>query len=1256
MDRFDYTTTKVLLIGAGNFSANSGFEPIPNIEVNLNLLQQTLSDKEIIGIDQRHIKVSLNEGKTQIIRHLQDIAYETRNKESTLIVYYAGHGQLSAQDYQLYLTSYETSLKYLDAEGIHINEIKKFINRSSASVKILILDCCYSGHALGMMSAAVQKIETGLKGFEGAYMIVSSPEDEPSLFPVDFPEQPTYFTGKLLETINGGIENRGQYCTLEELYQKIKEDSFAENKPQPRQKTYDNTHHLPFFKNRKFIPELSPEEKAWKEVQEINGKWEYLDFIRAFPETTYISLAKEQIAYLDEQEHWNEAIQQGTLIALLSFSWRFPGSRFATETEDAINKLKEQESSRREMKNLLLNSDDHGDASPKSETYEIQEGRRGELIIKYPVETIGIEPNERPAEKLDGNDFEIDSVKFTGLYRPLVLQNNFSNRSLRYAGEPWDSAIKVPFYDPVDMEKRKLPGVNIQFPYLTVSDFLEPHLIRLIYPVNKEIFFDGNLAFDIGDDSKGYLLPLKPLFFEYFDTADLFTVDKAKPRIQMIQGIANSVKVVLTIPVKKEGSSVVFERIYFLSGETRAAEPDERANRGVIVEHHIGLAIFPFIRIETPGIYSFHRVQLINCDRYGPQKDSQFELNFFDNRSGQSISMQNVKNRKNKLADGVSTRYYALNDEFDYIRIRDTRQGGASAIIIPRWRLYYSGADKYHFAVDIGATSTHLEYLTNGREGQPRPFEITRDEIQVGTLFHSNRLEEIKMAAATEIYELVDSEFVPTIMGQDGECGFPQRTAIAENYYYNINNDIPCALADINIPFCYEKRVSKDRIDLNFKLRTNDSRSHQHAIAYLEILVMLMRAKVLFGNGDISGTKLTWFYATNMKPVEISEIGYNWQGLFSKYFHTKTPVTKICGAVAPYFYFKWFGKLRGGAFTPAVAIDIGGRTTTLSVFQSDRPRLMTSFNSGADVFFGDGIRDFGTADNNGLVKKYVPYFEKMLNSEQQFALAAVFRSIQDTKKARDINSFLFSLETNRKTTGQNAYSFNSLLAYDGELKIVFLYFYCAIIFHLAHLMKNKGIAQPTELMFSGTGSKILDIITFEKRDLAKMTELIFSKVYEEQVQPGSIHISMERTLAKEVTCKGGLVIGGDEEVANAEPARTVFSGLEDEGIADLRYGGLNAENKQKIASQVVLFNEFFSSLDDVHSFSNYYNITPASIKLFKGEASKHIRDYLEDGVSYKRKFDGTDENEIVDETLFFYPIAMTIKSLINQLADLSAIV
>ncbi len=143
------------------------------------------------------------------------------------------------------------------------------------------------------------------------------------------------------------------------------------------------------------------------------------------------------------------------------------------------------------------------------------------------VEVIGVPLRKRKREDMVGSikssDFIIQSTKYKGELMPLALQNSL-NKPFRYANDKWDNAIKVPFVDSETvLERRWLPGVRIQYPYLTVSDFLEPYLIRLVYPVNKDKFFDGNVIAEVGDDSKGFILPLKKQFFDYFTSDDLIS-------------------------------------------------------------------------------------------------------------------------------------------------------------------------------------------------------------------------------------------------------------------------------------------------------------------------------------------------------------------------------------------------------------------------------------------------------------------------------------------------------------------------------------------------------------------------------------------------------------------------------------------------------------------------------------------------------------------------------------------------------------
>ena len=221
----------------------------------------------------------------------------------------------------------------------------------------------------------------------------------------------------------------------------------------------------------------------------------------------------------------------------------------------------------------------------------------------YVVNILGVTLKYRKAEKLKelikSSDFIINCYRYPGEHKPLVLQNEF-NKPYKYINDLWDSRTLVPYLDPEPvLEKRKLPGVEVQYPYLTVSDFLEPYLVRLPYPMDKTKFFNGNLIIEAGNDSKSYLLPLKPLFFDYFHSHDLLSPQLNKPKIQMRQNVAGSVIVELKIPVRKEGEHITFQRTYYQSPEGQASKPDAIANKGIVIDHTFGLAIFPFLKAKN---------------------------------------------------------------------------------------------------------------------------------------------------------------------------------------------------------------------------------------------------------------------------------------------------------------------------------------------------------------------------------------------------------------------------------------------------------------------------------------------------------------------------------------------------------------------------------------------------------------------------------------------------------------------------------
>ena len=660
-------------------------------------------------------------------------------------------------------------------------------------------------------------------------------------------------------------------------------------------------------------------------------------------------------------------------------------------------------------------------------------------VIGSVIEVINIPFRKRKKEDIihavQTSDFIIESQKFKGILKPLVLQNNF-NKSLRYVNDSWDIGINVPYLEvESNFEKRILPGKNIEYPYLTVSDFLEPFLIRLVYPINNDKYFDGNITIDNGDDSSGYLLPLKQQFFEYFDSEDLIDSKARNPKIEMVQGAAGSVRVILRVPITKEGEYITFERIYYQVSDS----PDESINKGVIVEHQFGMTLFPFIKNTKSNLEAFYRIQLIDRDVTGEHKNSDFDLKFFSNDSNQSLVVRAEKTRSVKKIDSVDTatsKYYVLEKEFDYIQFKNSAITGASGILIPKWNESTEGNEVFSFSIDFGTTNTHIEYKV-GNNGNPKPFDITSDDLQIATLFHPTKTtEDFGGSGAIAIRELIDHEFIPSLIGNDSEYKFPHRTVLAESHNLNIEMET-FSLADFNIPFIYERKAEKDKIQSNLKWAKKEKGNEKRITAYFEKIIMLLRNKVLLNKGNLAQTKLVWFYPSSMKPARKSQLEQSWNELFYKYFKPNQSAIGVPESLAPYYYFKGINKLQG-SYKPVVSIDIGGGTTDVVIFKSNKPLKLSSFKFAANSIFGDGFSEFGAATSNGIISKYYPYYENLLGINKLYDLSKVLSSIKDKNRTEDINAFFFSIENNPKIRDKKLFSYNSLLANDEDLKIIFL--------------------------------------------------------------------------------------------------------------------------------------------------------------------------------------------------------------------------
>lgn len=853
------------------------------------------------------------------------------------------------------------------------------------------------------------------------------------------------------------------------------------------------------------------------------------------------------------------------------------------------------------------------------------------------IEILGVPLKKKKIENrgttiADLSEFAIKSSKTTT--KPLVLQNKFTE-SLIYTNEnvKWDNNWTVPYFDDKPLNERTLPNQLDKYPYLTVSDFLQPQIIRVPYVLNSDKYFDGNIKNESGDINKSFLLPLSKKFFEYFDTADLQKpMPNGKPMFEA-KVFSGSIEVKLRIPIKgnRNVDYITFERYY---GSAKSDNKDIANNKGLIIDNKISLAVYPFLKMEDD---SFYKIMVLDQGVDTINSHNFFLLNFYSNNSKQTLETDKTSRTLKK--DGIiQTDFYSLEHQFDYIEVGYNDNLG---IIIPKLKAN-SGSKKMKFAVDFGTTNTHIEYKVEGDKSS-LPFSISKDEIQYETLHISNEEQEIRV-----IDRYIRHQFLPKEINENSEFNFPIRTVSGESNDLSFSS-IPEAFADINIPFDYERYASNIGTEISTNLKWSDfedsnSPNKIRVEKFIEKLLLLIRSKVLFNNGDVNKTELIWFYPSSMDPGKIDQLEGIWNTYFTKYFK-EGKTSKLSESIAPYYYYQNHGNVIAGTDT-VVSIDIGGGTSDVVIFQKEKPIALTSARFAANSIFGDGYG--GSPNNNGFIVKYQKKIADLLYNNKLNDLERTFNQIFSRKKSEDLIAFFFSLEKNKTVIREKVpLSFNSFLSTDNELKIVFITFYTSLIYHIANLMKVKGINAPTNILFSGTGSKSILITNgSDKLDkLNKLTGLIFDKVFEGN-ENHKVKINIEPN-PKEITCKGGLEIEVDS-IGDIEDLKSVLLGDTEKSTINenpIKYNNIDDDVINSVVSEVDNFIDLLFSIDDTMNFKKYFGVNSAHFDSYKTILKEETLNLLDTGLRRKIESLNGNTNIPLEESLFFYPLVGALNKL-----------
>lgn len=669
-------------------------------------------------------------------------------------------------------------------------------------------------------------------------------------------------------------------------------------------------------------------------------------------------------------------------------------------------------------------------------------------------------------------------------------------------GSTWKATYKIddakvrttPYY------QRELPGdMGVIYPYLTAYDLLEDMLVKV--PGNIDA---GRFYTLLNGDSK-YLLPLKRLFFDFFNIDDLDKVDplSGKKLVEITTADDGKVTVTVNMPIKSTTMNYIP-----LKKEYKAAEIVTPAKAPEI-------GFFPFYKVTDRPELDVYSVMLASG-----AKDT---LDFYRLEASQTSKIQATSMSRTAASPLLhNTRYYDVKSTIDLVELN--LEGGVKALVIPRMKPVTMGATQFEFAVDFGTSNTYIAYRIAGGDIQTLTFG---NQIE-GAVTGDKDNQTVFLYDTTSLPTMIDTierEFMLPTLGVNGSiAGFPIKTAVCEVTQFESQKQMNL-FGNVNVGFKFKNEISAGKIpnatyftSLKWSLEEDPGAKLPgwRVLAFCKQILWLLKNKALLNGGNDQFTVMLTFPESMIdrsvfldqmagsgvwKDAE-RELGLNIPG-FVRF------TDDVTESEAPY-YMVVKGKEN------MLNVDIGGGTTDMflvrrldkngNALPQDVLANYVSVKFAADDLWGDGAgARTNTVGLNGFCKYLSEKIEK--NGKKIDGIT------QLVKESKDVMAALFSNEDEFKTS--------VLIRQNQNLRSILLIHYTALLFAAGRLLNKFDAGIPKVLSFTGMGSKYLSLITTAPSRLTAFTAEVLKIITGCDV-PSGFTLDIHYQDAKEVTAKGAL--------------------------------------------------------------------------------------------------------------------------------------
>lgn len=304
MNSIDFSRSRAILVGTARYT--HGLAQMRAAHNSLATMRELLIGPLCGWPPER---VTTFEDKTTRYGLNQQIAKLIHDTTDVLLFYYVGHGQLlDGEDLGLALVDTHTEPHMRRSTSLCLNALRTELkHQCRARVKLVILDCCFSGIATrNTKGAGLADQVRAAAEVEGAYTLTASRASQKALHQ-DGPDGLTYFTKIFAEVVRDGIPGAGAKLTLKDIHRQVAarfqrlDLPDGQLRPEPSVLAVDTAEELVLARNAAPPREIEPEAEPPRLAERILST--YID--RSIEITDMLGPSLATISRAENRSGWH---------------------------------------------------------------------------------------------------------------------------------------------------------------------------------------------------------------------------------------------------------------------------------------------------------------------------------------------------------------------------------------------------------------------------------------------------------------------------------------------------------------------------------------------------------------------------------------------------------------------------------------------------------------------------------------------------------------------------------------------------------------------------------------------------------------------------------------------------------------------------------------------------------------------------------------------------------------------------------------